>query len=154
MMLMLVVAPEAGGRGGGDGDAALLLLLHPVHRRGALVDLADLVVDARVVEDALGGRGLARIDVRHDADVAGAARGGIREPRLSECLSDAQPIVRAGCTKPPAGPSSRVCGERWKSARTGLGGWSERARTPVLRLNPIRLSRRPDRPALCATLLL
>ncbi len=45
---------------------------HPVHRRGAFVDLADLVVDARVEEDALGRGGLARIDVRHDADVADA----------------------------------------------------------------------------------
>ena len=42
---------------------------------GALVDLADLVADAGVEEDALGGRGLAGIDVGHDADVAGAARG-------------------------------------------------------------------------------
>ena len=62
--------PEAVGRGRGDGDAALLLLVHPVHGRGAFVDLADLVVDAGVVEDALGRRGLARIDVGHDADVA------------------------------------------------------------------------------------
>ena len=75
MMLMRWLAPEAGGRGGGDGDAALLLLLHPVHRRGALVDLADLVVDARVVEDALGRRGLTRVDVRHDPDVAGRRYG-------------------------------------------------------------------------------
>ena len=67
-----VVAPEAGGGGGGDGDAALLLLHHPVHGRGALVDLADLVADAGVEEDALGRRGLAGIDVGHDADVAGA----------------------------------------------------------------------------------
>src|SRR5256885_7355777 len=31
--------PEAGGGSRGDGDAALLLLLHPVHRRGAVVHL-------------------------------------------------------------------------------------------------------------------
>ena len=54
----------------GDGDAALLLLDHPVHDRGALVDLADLVGAARVVEDALGRGGLARVDVGHDPDVA------------------------------------------------------------------------------------
>src|SRR5207247_11311103 len=65
-----VLAPEAGGRGRGDGDPAFLLLHHPVHHRGALVHLADLVADARVVEDALGRGGLAGIDVRHDADVA------------------------------------------------------------------------------------
>ena len=66
----LVVLPPAGRRGGRDGDAALLLLLHPVHRGATLVDLTDLVGDAGVEEDALGGGGLAGVDVRHDADVA------------------------------------------------------------------------------------
>ena len=65
-----VVAPETGGRRRRDRDAALLLLHHPVHRRGAFVHLADLVVDAGVEEHALGGGGLAGIDVRHDADIA------------------------------------------------------------------------------------
>ena len=65
-----VVAPGGGGRGGRDRDAALLLLLHPVHHGGALVDLAHLVGAAGVVEDALGRRRLAGVDVRHDADVA------------------------------------------------------------------------------------
>src|SRR5262245_49923601 len=64
------VAPEAGRRGRRDRDAALLLLHHPVHRRGAFVDLADLVRPPGVVEDALGRRRLARVDVGHDADVA------------------------------------------------------------------------------------
>src|SRR5690606_9989182 len=64
--------PEAGRRRGRDRDATLLLLLHVVHGRGALVGLTDLVVDTRVVEDALGGGGLTRIDVGHDADVAGS----------------------------------------------------------------------------------
>ena len=41
----------------------------------AVVDLADLVGLAGVVEDALGRRGLARVDVGHDADVAGALEG-------------------------------------------------------------------------------
>ena len=62
--------PERGGRGRRDGDAALLLLLHPVHGRGAVVHLADLVALAGVIEDPLGRRGLAGIDVRHDAEVA------------------------------------------------------------------------------------
>ena len=70
-----VVLPEAGGGGGRDGDAALLLLHHPVHDGGALMDLADLVADARVVEDALRRRGLAGINVGHDADVAGLLEG-------------------------------------------------------------------------------
>jgi hypothetical protein len=37
---------------------------------GALMDLADLVGLAGVIEDALGRRRLAGVDVRHDADVA------------------------------------------------------------------------------------
>ena len=66
-----MIGPLAGGRGRRDRDAALLLLLHPVHRRGALVHLAHLVGAAGVVEDALGRRRLARIDVGHDPDVPG-----------------------------------------------------------------------------------
>ena len=65
-----VVTPEAGRRGGRDRDAALLLLDHPVHGGRALVDLAHLVGAAGVVEDALGRRGLARVDMGHDPDVA------------------------------------------------------------------------------------
>src|SRR5207253_8990168 len=62
--------PEAGRRRGRDRDPALLLLLHPVHGRGALMDLADLVGLAGIIEDALGRRRLAGVDVRHDADIA------------------------------------------------------------------------------------
>mmetsp|Transcript_31769 Transcript_31769/g.101609 ORF Transcript_31769/g.101609 Transcript_31769/m.101609 type:complete len:712 (+) Transcript_31769:192-2327(+) len=62
--------PVARRRRRRDGDASLLLLLHPVHRGAAVVDLANLVRLARVEEDALSRRGLARVDVRHDADVA------------------------------------------------------------------------------------
>ncbi len=67
----LAVRPEAGGGGGSDGDATLLLLRHPVHGGGAVVGLTDLVVDAGVEQDTLGGGGLAGIDVGHDADVSG-----------------------------------------------------------------------------------
>ena len=66
----LRVAPGDGGSGRRDGDAAFLLLRHPVHHGRALVDLADLVRLSRVIQDALGRRGLAGIDVSHDADVA------------------------------------------------------------------------------------
>jgi hypothetical protein len=76
-----VLVPEASGGGGGDGDAALLLLNHPVHRGGALMDFPDLVVLAGVIEDALGERGLASVDVGHDADVAGHGEAAI--PALS-----------------------------------------------------------------------
>ena len=65
-----MIVPFAGRSRRRDGDAPLLLLGHPVHHRGAVVHLADLVGAARVVEDPLGGGGLAGIDVSHDADVA------------------------------------------------------------------------------------
>ena len=65
------LAVPDGGRGGRrDGDAALLLLLHQVHGRGAFVHLADLVGLAGVIENPLGRRGLAGIDVGHDAEIA------------------------------------------------------------------------------------
>ena len=66
------VPPERRRRSRRDRDAALLLLLHPVHDGGALVDLAHLVGAAGVVEDPLGRRRLARVDVGHDPDVADA----------------------------------------------------------------------------------
>ena len=66
------VAPERRRRSRRDRDPALLLLLHPVHDCGALVDLAHLVGAAGVVEDPLGRRRLARVDVGHDPDVADA----------------------------------------------------------------------------------
>ena len=69
--LVLGTGPETGGGGGGDGDAALLLLSHPVHGGGAVMGLTDLVVHAGVVEDALGGSGFTRVNMGHDADVAG-----------------------------------------------------------------------------------
>ncbi len=72
-----MVAPERRGRSRGDRDAALLLLRHPVHRRGALVHLAELVGAAGVVEDPLGRRRLARVDVGHDADVADAVEADL-----------------------------------------------------------------------------
>ncbi len=65
-----LAVPERGGRGRGDGDAALLLLLHPVHGGGALMDLADLVALAGVIENPLGRRRLPGIDVGHDAEIA------------------------------------------------------------------------------------
>src|SRR6201999_2406480 len=65
-----LAAPERAGGSRSDGDAALLLLLHPVHRRGTFVHFADFVPLAGVIQDALGGRGLAGIDMRHDTEVA------------------------------------------------------------------------------------
>jgi hypothetical protein len=65
-----MVAPEAGRRGCGNGDTALSLLLHPIHRCSAFVNLAHLMRHTRVIQDALSRRGLAGIDVRHDANIS------------------------------------------------------------------------------------
>ena len=65
-----MVVPGAGGCGRRDRDAALLLLLHPIHDGRALMDFTQLVGASRVVEDPLRDRGLARVDVGHDPDVA------------------------------------------------------------------------------------
>ena len=112
MMLIRVVVPDAGGGGRRDGDAALLLLDHPVHRGGALVDLTDLVVLAGVVEDPLGRRGLARVDVGHDPDVAG------RGPSGNSRMSGASAMVGV----------SRRATRAWTSGRSaqpggGRTGW-------------------------------
>jgi len=82
-----VVAPLSGRRSRRDRDAALLLLRHPVHRRGALVDLAHLVGAAGVVEDPLRRRRLAGVDVRHDPDVADAVQRDACGGRAHACLS-------------------------------------------------------------------
>ena len=44
---------NAGSCSGSDGDTTFLLLLHPVHRRSAVVHFANLVIDAGVEQDAL-----------------------------------------------------------------------------------------------------
>src|SRR5690349_13688466 len=122
MLLALVGAesgrPEAVGGGAGDGDAALLLLLHPVHRRGAFMHLADLVRDARVVEDALGARGLARVDVRHDPDVAGALEADFAGGH-GRCLWFVGRFAfrTLGRTKPPPALASPF----WETVRAGRG---------------------------------
>ena len=67
--------PEAGRGRGGDGDAALLFLLHVVHHGRAVMDLTDLVRNARVEKDALGRGRLSRVDVRRNADVPIALDG-------------------------------------------------------------------------------
>ena len=85
-----LVLPERRCCGGRNRDSALLLLFHPVHRRGAVVDFADLMGLAGIIEDALGRRRLSGIDVSHDAEITiifdcVAAR---HDP-VPDCLSDA-----------------------------------------------------------------
>ena len=72
----LVGPPADRRRGGRDRDAALLLLGQVVHLRGALVHLPHRVLLPRVEEHALGEGGLARVDVRDDAEVADAGEVG------------------------------------------------------------------------------
>ena len=66
-----VIAPDAGRGSRCDRDAPFALFLQVVHGGGALVDLAHLVAPAGDVQDALGDRRLARIDVRDDPNVPG-----------------------------------------------------------------------------------
>src|SRR5262249_22965971 len=107
----LMIPPEARGRRGGDRDAALLLLLHPVHDGGALMDLAALVAHPGVEEDPPGRGPLARIDVRHDADVPAALEG--------EGAGHGEYLGSAGACAP--GRNERMPGkERAFSAGRGL----------------------------------
>ena len=63
------------GRGrGGYGDPPLLFLLHPIHRGGTLVHLADPVEPSRIVKHPFGRRRFTGVDVRHDADIAQALK--------------------------------------------------------------------------------
>ena len=67
--------PLGGYRGALNRDAAFTFLLEVVRGRAGfavlrVVHLDDLVLLAGVIQDALGGRRLARVDVRDDADVA------------------------------------------------------------------------------------
>ena len=124
----LLGLPEAVRRGRRDRDAALLLLDHVVHGRGALVDLADLVVDARVVEDALGRRRLARVDVGHDADVARSLEGVLacHGSGLLGCCGRGKGLawvcrVALGCTKPSLALLFRDLEERRVSRLTQRG---------------------------------
>ena len=118
MMLMGWSLPQAGGGGRRDGDAALLLLDHPVHGGGALVDLTDLVVLAGVVEDPLGRRGLARVDVGHDPDVAGSVEGVGALLRL--------PCAVLSVTWRTTGPVGPVVGERLGGVPPVVGGGYQR----------------------------
>ena len=72
-----VLVPLAGGAGRHDGDAALLLLGHVVHGGGTVMDFPQAVDLAAVVEHALRERGLARVDVGDDADIADVFHGSL-----------------------------------------------------------------------------
>ncbi len=69
-----VIFPVAAGRSRLDRDATLLFLLHEVRRGFTVVDFTRTVDLARELQDALGRRGLARVHVGKDADVAVSAQ--------------------------------------------------------------------------------
>src|SRR5712671_6447458 len=92
--------PRSRGRRAGDGDPALTLLLHPIHRRGAFIHGTNLVGHTGIEQDALGRRGFARVDVRHDPDVAGILE--FKHPsRGTCCLLLARPICYCLCHDVP-----------------------------------------------------
>ena len=65
-----VAFPLTGGGSRSDGDSALLFLFHPVHGGSAVMNFTDFVVDTGVKKNPLGGCGFARVDMRHDPNVA------------------------------------------------------------------------------------
>ena len=66
-----LVFPYARRRRRRNRDAALLLLLHPVHDVAVPSCTSPILwLLAGVVQHALGRRGLAGVNVRHDADIA------------------------------------------------------------------------------------
>jgi hypothetical protein len=65
------LVPTAGHRCGSNRDAPLTFLLHMVSGRGTIVHLTDPMDHARIKENPLGKRGLARIDVRSNPNVPG-----------------------------------------------------------------------------------
>ena len=103
-----LVVPERGGRGRRDGDAAFLLLLHEIHGRGAVMHLAHLVALAGVIEDPLGRRGLAGIDVRHDAEIAVVLDGVRAGHRVCPC-SVGWPVTSGSARRPGWLPPSGAC---------------------------------------------
>ena len=65
-----VIFPETSCRRRSYRNAAFLFLLHPVHRRRALVHFAEFVIDTRVKQNSFGRGRLTGVDMRHDTDVA------------------------------------------------------------------------------------
>ena len=70
IMQKLGVAPVTSGSSRSNRDTTLLLLCHPVHRRSAVVRFTNLVIDACVEQDTLGGGSFTGVDVSHNADVS------------------------------------------------------------------------------------
>ena len=67
----VVTFPLAGRGRAGDRDTAFLFLDHPVHGSRTFVDFAQLMRFTGIEQNSFGRRRLARVDMRHDADVSG-----------------------------------------------------------------------------------
>ena len=65
-----VVIPHGSHGGGGDGDPALAFLVHVIGGGIAFMHFTDLVGLAGVIQDAFRRGGLARVNMRGDADIA------------------------------------------------------------------------------------
>jgi len=61
--------PVARGHGRGNRDAPLLLLGHPIHDGFSVVHFTHFIGTAGVVKYPFRYRGLAGIDMCHDADI-------------------------------------------------------------------------------------
>ena len=70
LILHVHAAPVAGRSGGRNGDTTFLFLFHPVHGGSAVMHFAELVVHAREEQNTFGRRGLARVDVGRNTDIA------------------------------------------------------------------------------------
>src|SRR5204862_546673 len=86
LIIVAVALPETRRRSAGDCDTALLLLFHPIHDGRALVHLANLVRDARVIKDTFRSGGLTGIDVRHDADIPELVEVVLSHNPFTSCL--------------------------------------------------------------------
>jgi len=65
----MMIQPGEGVGGCRNGNAPLPFLGHPVHDRVTVMDLADFVGHARIIEDAFRYRCFSRVDMRNDADI-------------------------------------------------------------------------------------
>ena len=65
-----LVFPKTGRRSRGDRNPPLLLLLHPIHGSSTVMDFANLVAFACVIENALSCRRFPSVNMRHDPEVA------------------------------------------------------------------------------------
>src|SRR5262249_8296484 len=100
------IEPRERDAGAVDRDAALALFLVVVGFGRPLIDAPQAMRSAREVEDVLGRRGLAGVDVRNDADVAELAQIGLGSGHgiaLSGQLSAVSIRTKTAARFPPAG---------------------------------------------------